>query len=1019
MTGQGRQIFMRAAARFLALALLALPLAARAQVCPSCIQNSAAPQNAQVNLGTATVRGTLTASTGTFIWLNATNVSIGNLMGNGASLTNLNAAQLLSGTVPSSAISGHYSGITGVGTLSVGSWAATAIGTQYGGTGQNFATVGAGALPYFSASGTMGTLASPGSTGVLQSQGGGAAPAWTNTPALQGTNFAAIPLTALSAGNLPTSVAVQDGSLSTVSAAKVVGNISGGAATLTTPLPLSNLAGGILSTAVAASSITVTGVAPGTYGGPTQIPQFHVGTDGRLTSVAQFTPPFVSTYGYIPSQVLVPPSQISSGTLPANVVASSIAVTGTQYGAFGGAAKSLSLTVQPDGRLSAVAQQNIALPLTQLNSGTLPSNIFLPAASVQAGTLGNQVVASSIAANGVAPGTYGTYGFLPQITVGGDGRVTAATQLVMPSLSTATATVNRDNGWTAPQTFQSSVTVNSQLRALGNVTGAMIVGDGSLLSNLTAASVSAGSLGPGVIASSIAVQAVGDPQLTTTGVTAGSKGSAARIPTVIVNAQGRVTALTDQVVAVSTGEVSGIVQPNQGGTGNDWSATAAGGVPYFSGTGAMSVLPKSTNGWALELQSGLPAWVASVSSATNLAGAAAGSTPYQTAANTTAFRAAGTNGQVSVMDPTGSFPQWSSYLPETVTISTKNVSPGFNAASELVKMDGAGKYPAADGSALTNLTAANVAAGTLGTSVIASSVAATGVTVGTYGSASQSLTATVGVDGRLSALSANSIAIAASQVTSGQLAIARGGTNLSSAGGTANRVLTTTDGSTFAMGQVIGPMIAGSTIPLNALNQSGASDGQVIAWSNANSQWQATNSGVSGGVANTVPVFTGANSLGAGSGFITNYSSGVAISTNATFGAAGSSITIVGQGIFISSAGAIFMQMQSMDGATQSPGCLVAIKDNGSNSVFTSTTTSSVLTDLGILAQTCAPLSWCWVQTYGRGIITEIGASTDGDEVITSTTRCQGTQVAPPGNSYNMRITKAIGGAGSQPVFIH
>ena len=56
-------------------------------------------------------------------------------------------------------------------------------------------------------------------------------------------------------------------------------------------------------------------------------------------------------------------------------------------------------------------------------------------------------------------------------------------------------------------------------------------------------------------------------------------------------------------------------------------------------------------------------------------------------------------------------------------------------------------------------------------------LAATAVTAGSYGDASHSLAATVDAKGRLTALAANAIALAASAITSGLLALARGGTN--------------------------------------------------------------------------------------------------------------------------------------------------------------------------------------------------------------------------------------------------
>jgi hypothetical protein len=48
-----------------------------------------------------------------------------------------NASTLSSGTVPSARISGSYTGITGVGTITAGTWTGTVVAVQYGGTGGN------------------------------------------------------------------------------------------------------------------------------------------------------------------------------------------------------------------------------------------------------------------------------------------------------------------------------------------------------------------------------------------------------------------------------------------------------------------------------------------------------------------------------------------------------------------------------------------------------------------------------------------------------------------------------------------------------------------------------------------------------------------------------------------------------------------------------------------------------------------------------------------------------------------
>ena len=55
----------------------------------------------------------------------------GAMSGNGAALTNINASNISSGTIGTSFVSGSYTGITGVGNLTAGTWSANVIGNVY------------------------------------------------------------------------------------------------------------------------------------------------------------------------------------------------------------------------------------------------------------------------------------------------------------------------------------------------------------------------------------------------------------------------------------------------------------------------------------------------------------------------------------------------------------------------------------------------------------------------------------------------------------------------------------------------------------------------------------------------------------------------------------------------------------------------------------------------------------------------------------------------------------------------
>ena len=87
----------------------------------------------------------------------------------------ISGSQITSGTVGSAYISGSYTGITGVGTLTAGTWNATTVGTAYGGTNSTTAPT-AGAVSY--GTGTAYAFSLAGSASEVLLSGGAGSPTW-------------------------------------------------------------------------------------------------------------------------------------------------------------------------------------------------------------------------------------------------------------------------------------------------------------------------------------------------------------------------------------------------------------------------------------------------------------------------------------------------------------------------------------------------------------------------------------------------------------------------------------------------------------------------------------------------------------------------------------------------------------------------------------------------------------------------------------------------------------------------